>query len=595
MRFVCVSLPLKGMSVTSLVPGACRFDQCNVPPLTIAPDSPFALPSPDTYYTCASQPHSFITATVLLPKFADMSTTQTNTFFDLQEYAFEGASKMPRCASSQALSARRTAVYSTHRRSDSGNSSSSSRSTLSSGSNSTAGPSSRRTVSPHSNNKQRHAAIVAAANLAAQQATLPKSVSGSKAPFVVQPRPVIFEEEYQDEAISHMRDMEAATLPNLDLMDAQPELRWFMRPYLIDFIVEIHQTFRLRPETLYLTMNIVDRYVSKRIAFKRHYQLIGSAALLIAAKYEDAKDRVPTVPDLVAMCCRAYDEAAFTQMESHILQTLSWQLGHPTAESWLRTFCMQQREEVDTQSVARFLMENTLFHRDFIGIPSSLIASGALMLSRFICKLQPREFDDSEEVASVAQLLDIHVGQHLQDISLILVKKYSYQHFSNASSIVRDFYLTLASAKKEATAPSHTGALLPAHSLSVTVSSGDDSMEDGDCSMQSGSSTPSSMTSTPSRSTYEDEEDEEDDDEDMPVTPLSLNAMHDPLSAESTSPSVRCKQNKENRGMASLPSFYTQPVAAMKPRETYNATKLSIRDRRVLAQSRAAAVVNPTF
>lgn len=524
-----------------------------------------------------------------------MLAAQTTTFLDPQDYGYTIASEcasstMPRSASSYSLSAGRLSVYQQHRRSDSGNSSASSKTCTSTGSNSTAGPSSRRGASPH---RQQHAAVVAAANLAAKRASMARPAKSQQTP-AVEVKPIIFEEEYQDEVIAHMHEMEAATLPNLDLMNAQPELRWFMRPYLVDFIVEIHQTFRLRPETLYLTMNIVDRYVSKRIAFKRHYQLIGSAALLIAAKYEDAKDRVPTVPDLVAMCCRAYDEAAFIQMESHILQTLGWQLGHPTPEAWLRTFCMQQREETATQSVARFLMENTLFHRDFIGIPSSLIASGALMLSRFICKLEPREFEDADEVASVAQLLDIHVGQHLQDISLILVKKYSYHHFHNASSIVRDFYLTLATAHKlAATPPKHTGSLLPAHSLSITVSPTHD---DEDCSMQSGQSTPSSMASTPSRSTtHEDEDDEDDDDdEDMPVTPLSFNnPLHESSAATASSQqqqqhgfstgSPKENQNKNKGGMSSLPSFYTQPVASLKSSQGYN-NSLSIRDRRVLAQ-----------
>jgi hypothetical protein len=50
-------------------------------------------------------------------------------------------------------------------------------------------------------------------------------------------------------------------------------------------------------------MNIVDRYVSKRVVYKKHYQLVGCAALWIAAKFEDAKDRVPTVRELADMCC----------------------------------------------------------------------------------------------------------------------------------------------------------------------------------------------------------------------------------------------------------------------------------------------------
>lgn len=169
-------------------------------------------------------------------------------------------------------------------------------------------------------------------------------------------------------------------------MDMQPELQWFMRPYLIDFLVEVHQQFRLRPEVLYLAMNIVDRYVSKRVVYKKHYQLVGCASLWIAAKFEDGNAKVPLVRELADMCCKAYDESAFIQMEGHVLSTIGWCTGHPTAEAWLRIHTMGGNfEEAKVQNLARFLMEITLFHREFVSIQSSLIAAGALMLARFMC------------------------------------------------------------------------------------------------------------------------------------------------------------------------------------------------------------------
>jgi hypothetical protein len=67
-----------------------------------------------------------------------------------------------------------------------------------------------------------------------------------------------------------------------------------MRPYLLDFLIEAHQYFQLLPETLFLTINLLDRYCSRRVVYKRHYQLVGCASLPIAAKYGDRKDRVPT-------------------------------------------------------------------------------------------------------------------------------------------------------------------------------------------------------------------------------------------------------------------------------------------------------------
>jgi hypothetical protein len=183
-----------------------------------------------------------------------------------------------------------------------------------------------------------------------------------------------------------MSPLQTATIADANLMDMQPELQWFMRPYLIDFLIEVHQQFRLRPEVLYLAMNIVDRYVSKRVVYKKHYQLVGCAALWIAAKFEDGKDKVPLVKELADMCCKAYDESAFIQMEHHVLSTVGWIIGHPTAEAWLRTFTTgENHEEAKVQHLARFLMEITLFHREFVGIRSSDVANGALMLARFMC------------------------------------------------------------------------------------------------------------------------------------------------------------------------------------------------------------------
>jgi hypothetical protein len=172
-------------------------------------------------------------------------------------------------------------------------------------------------------------------------------------------------------------------MASVELIDMQPELQWYMRPYLVDFLIEVHSQNRLRPETLYLALNIVDRYVSKRIVFKKHYQLVGCAALWIAAKFEDAKDRVPTVNELCQMCCGAYDESAFVQMEGHVLSTIGWLVGHPTAEAWLRLACTPA-EENRTQHIARFLMEITLFSRAFVPFRPSQLAAASLTLARFM-------------------------------------------------------------------------------------------------------------------------------------------------------------------------------------------------------------------
>ena len=60
-----------------------------------------------------------------------------------------------------------------------------------------------------------------------------------------------------------------------------------MRSILIDWLVEVHHKFELMPETLYLTINIVDRFLSMKVVPRRELQLVGISSMLLASKYEE--------------------------------------------------------------------------------------------------------------------------------------------------------------------------------------------------------------------------------------------------------------------------------------------------------------------
>lgn len=252
----------------------------------------------------------------------------------------------------------------------------------------------------------------------------------------------LLEEEYREEIMEYMLDMEKRTMSSSAAMDMQPELQWDMRPCLVDFLIEVHLQFRLRPETLYLALNIVDRYVSKRVVYKKHYQLVGCSALWIAAKFEDAKDRVPTVQDLHTMCRGTYDESAFIQMEGHVLATIQWTVGHPTAEAWLRIACTNACfEDTETQHVARFVMESTLFYREFIDYPPSVLANASLLLGRHVLGKARRAHEMTPQILEVVRLLDELYATRIQELSPVVVDKYNPSYFSNASGKTVKFYL----------------------------------------------------------------------------------------------------------------------------------------------------------
>jgi Cyclin, N-terminal domain len=69
-------------------------------------------------------------------------------------------------------------------------------------------------------------------------------------------------------------------------MDNQPELNASMRSILVDWLVEVHMKFRLEPCTLYLSINVIDRYLRLVEVRRASLQLVGVTALLLACKME---------------------------------------------------------------------------------------------------------------------------------------------------------------------------------------------------------------------------------------------------------------------------------------------------------------------
>lgn len=226
-----------------------------------------------------------------------------------------------------------------------------------------------------------------------------------------------------------------------------------MRPYLLDFLIEAHTAFDLIPETLFLTVNLLDRYCSRRVVYKRHYQLVGCAALLIAAKYGDRKERVPTIRELKCMCCALYEDDMFTQMEWHVLQTLGWIIGHPTVDCFLQLALEGVPSDPEVEHMARYISEIAMFHREFIPKRPSDMARSSLALARCILD-RPQPLHAGWASAYDSQTL-IKLSQQLHRPSQVVSRKYATSCFSRVSSYLEGFLARQASiARYYATPPS---------------------------------------------------------------------------------------------------------------------------------------------
>lgn len=141
--------------------------------------------------------------------------------------------------------------------------------------------------------------------------------------------------EYQYDILNHLLDLEKSTLPNLSLIQQQPEINLKMRPLLLDFLMDVINKLNLSKSTFPSTVNLIDRYCSTRIVKKQHYQLLGLTCLWISCKNLDSKFKIPNLNDLCKMCCNCYDKKLFLEMENHLLKSLNWMISCPTFDSFI--------------------------------------------------------------------------------------------------------------------------------------------------------------------------------------------------------------------------------------------------------------------
>lgn len=162
------------------------------------------------------------------------------------------------------------------------------------------------------------------------------------------------EEEQNAEMIKAVFCNKPASSPHADIIDyflhhqhkyeVQPDIlddskqrhiNWKMRALLLDWMIEVTSEFKLHRETFYLAMNYLDRYIGKVYHVeKRNYQLIGTAALLLACKVEEIY--TPRISYFILATDHGYTQAQILDMERNLCMELEWDLTPASLETWTR-------------------------------------------------------------------------------------------------------------------------------------------------------------------------------------------------------------------------------------------------------------------
>ncbi|KAL1532460.1 cyclin-A2-1-like isoform X1 [Salvia divinorum] len=166
----------------------------------------------------------------------------------------------------------------------------------------------------------------------------------------------------------------------------QQDITKGMRGILIDWLVEVSEEYELVPDTLYLTVNLLDRFLSENYIEKQNLQLLGVTCMLIASKYEEICAR--RVEEFCFITDNTYKKEEVVEMESRVLNLLKFQLSVPTPKKFLRRFIQAAQASykvpsVELEFLANYLAELTLVEYSFLKYLPSVTAASAIFLARW--------------------------------------------------------------------------------------------------------------------------------------------------------------------------------------------------------------------
>lgn len=242
----------------------------------------------------------------------------------------------------------------------------------------------------------------------------------------------------------HYRESETDNIASANYMTRQSDINEKMRAILIDWLVEVHLKFKLMVETLYLTVNLIDRYLEKESITRNKLQLVGVTAMFLASKYEEIY--APECRDFVYISDKAYNREQILAMEGTMLATLNFQLTTPNAYVFLKRFVkvagIAATPRSKTELLASFFVELTLQEYKMLKYLPSTIAASAVYLALktmgqpcWTAELaQHATYSEAQLMPCVRDIHALHKAASSNNLKAVL-KKYSQEKHGTVSSI----------------------------------------------------------------------------------------------------------------------------------------------------------------
>ncbi|XP_028407027.1 G2/mitotic-specific cyclin-B-like [Dendronephthya gigantea] len=261
--------------------------------------------------------------------------------------------------------------------------------------------------------------------------------------------------EYAKQISHYLKDRESVYQVPRHYIKSHQHINERMRSILVDWLVQVHDKFRLLQETLFLTVSFLDRYLAIDTKVQKcDLQLVGVTAMLLASKIEEIY--TPEIRDFVYITDNAYSPSQIRACESKMTAVLEFNFGDPLCIHFLRRNSKAAKADAEKHTLAKYFMELMLPDYECLAFPPSQRAAASLCLAMKITDNSPWDattahyshYQEPELVPCMKKVAQLVLKSKNYESKLLSVsKKYSSQKFFSIASspcLTSKLVLTLA-------------------------------------------------------------------------------------------------------------------------------------------------------
>eukprot|EP00826_Nyctotherus_ovalis_P047329 TRINITY_DN5430_c0_g1_i2.p1 TRINITY_DN5430_c0_g1~~TRINITY_DN5430_c0_g1_i2.p1 ORF type:complete len:341 (-),score=62.53 TRINITY_DN5430_c0_g1_i2:29-1051(-) len=204
-------------------------------------------------------------------------------------------------------------------------------------------------------------------------------------------------EELCEEIVELLKSSGSFVTSGKQYMHLQSDINENMRAVVVDWIIDVNETFSFCADTVFTSVAVLDRFLGKRKVSVAELQLAGVTSVIIAAKFHETTR--PPVGSFVVAADNLFTEDEVCRMELEMLKVIGYSLDfrHPLTlmdcyweeiNNWIKKNRTEMKFMEETVDVSAFVYNYTMYllysqlaEYELLKFPSSLILAGALLIA----------------------------------------------------------------------------------------------------------------------------------------------------------------------------------------------------------------------